>query len=85
VRILINCKENAQLVTLSSDRPLSWKDRLAMRIHLLICNNCARFVRQMQLMREWLHKDEQRGELSAAARARIAANLSDAGQEPDRQ
>ena len=85
MRILINCKENSQLVTLSPDRPLSWKDRLAMRIHLIICDNCARFARQMRMIREWLRSEEGDAELSAPARTRIAARLNEAGQEPGKR
>lgn len=85
MRILINCRENSQLVTLSPDRPLSWKDRLAMRIHLIICENCARFARQMWMIREWLRLEEGGAELSGLARARIAAKLNDAGQAPGKQ
>ncbi len=82
MRILINCKENSQLVTLSPDRPLSWRDRLAMRIHMIVCVNCARFARQMKLIREWLGTEGESGNLSDAARARIEARLNDAGQGP---
>lgn len=76
------CKETSQLVTLRADRPLSWQDRLAMHIHLLVCANCARFARQMQKIREWLRPEDGSAELSGLARARIAAKLNDAGQEP---
>lgn len=83
--MLINCKENSQLVTLLLDRPLSWKDRLAMRIHLIVCENCARFARQMRMIHEWIRSEEGGGELSGLARARIAAKLNDIGQEPGKQ
>ena len=80
--LIINCKENSQLVTQSLDRPLSLKDRVAMRIHLFVCVNCARFVRQMNLIREWLHKEEAEGALSEQARSRIAVKLQEEGQPP---
>ncbi|HYP68373.1 MAG TPA: zf-HC2 domain-containing protein [Thiobacillaceae bacterium] len=78
------CKETSQLVTLLADRPSSWQDRLAMRIHLLVCINCARFARQMRMIREWLRSEEGGGELSGPARARIAARLNGAAQEPEK-
>jgi hypothetical protein len=80
--LIINCKENSRLVTQSWDMPLAWKDRVAMRIHLFICANCARFVRQMKLIREWLRSEEAEGVLSERARARIATKLQEEGQEP---
>jgi hypothetical protein len=64
---------------------MSWQDRLAMRIHLLLCENCARFARQMRMIREWLRSEEDGEELSGLARARIAARLNDAGQEPGKR
>jgi hypothetical protein len=79
------CKETSKLVTLLADRPLSWKDRQAMRIHLLVCANCARFARQMQMIREWLRPEDGSGELSGLARARIAAKLNDAAQQPQKR
>jgi hypothetical protein len=79
------CKETSQLVTLLADRPMSWQDRLAMRIHLLVCANCSRFARQMRMIREWLRTQEGGGELSGLARARIGARLNDAGQEPGKR
>ena len=79
------CKETSQLVTLLADRPMPWQDRLAMRIHLLICANCARFARQMRIIRESLRVDEGSGGLSAQARARIAASLDEAGHEPGKR
>jgi hypothetical protein len=53
-----------------------------MRIHLFICANCARFVRQMKLIREWLRSEEAEGMLSERARARITMKLQEEGREP---
>ncbi|MGA7177972.1 MAG: zf-HC2 domain-containing protein [Thiobacillaceae bacterium] len=77
--LFINCRENSQLVTRSWDRPLSVKDRVAMRIHLFVCVNCARFVRQMNLLREWLRREEAEGRLSEQARTRITTRLQEQG------
>jgi hypothetical protein len=80
--LIINCKENSRLVTQSWDRPLAFKDHVAMRIHLFVCVNCARFVRQMKLIREWLRSEKAEGVLSEQARARIATKLQEEGHEP---
>jgi hypothetical protein len=60
------------------DFPVSFKERLAMRIHLFICRNCARFARQMHLIHDWLHAHDE-GEvgesLSEEARKRIQSRL----------
>lgn len=81
--LFITCKENSRLVTQSWDRPLSLKDYLAMRIHLFVCDNCARFARQMHLIRRWLSKEEGEGKLSEQAHARIATKLQETGRDPE--
>jgi hypothetical protein len=82
MRLIINCKENSRLVTRSWDRPLSVKDYLALRIHLLVCENCRRFVRQMHLIREWLRQDDGSEGLSEQARTRIARKLPEQRHKP---
>lgn len=72
-----NCKETSVLVTRSLDARLNLRDRMAMRLHLLICKNCARFARQMHLLRGWLRNEDTGtdAQLSDAARERIAQRL----------
>lgn len=73
------CKETSLLVTQSMDRRLNWHERLGMRIHLAVCDNCARFVRQMQLVREWLKSEDEavQAGLTDEGRARIARKLQE--------
>jgi hypothetical protein len=48
-----------------------------MRVHLAICDNCARFAKQMRLIREWLGKEDEAGQpgLPDEGRERIARKL----------
>ena len=46
------CKEVHRLVIEGQDRRLSAPERIALRMHLLICNACRRFEAQMALLRE---------------------------------
>jgi hypothetical protein len=48
---MINCREATHLVLQAEDRPLPWGERLRLRMHLVICAACPRFVRQVALMR----------------------------------
>jgi hypothetical protein len=48
----IDCREATHLVLQGEDLPLSWADRLRLRMHLAICVACPRFVRQVALMRQ---------------------------------
>jgi hypothetical protein len=50
------------------DERLPFADRLALRLHLAICDNCARFNRQLQEMRR-LFRDETAADDDAAALA----------------
>ena len=45
------CKEASALLIAREDRALPWVDRLALRIHLAMCQACPRFERQLLTMR----------------------------------
>jgi len=44
------CKEATALMVAREDRTLSWPDRIALRLHLMACDACPRFARQMLCM-----------------------------------
>ena len=46
-----NCREVTRLVLAREDRALPWADRLAVRLHMQICQACPRFEKQVALMR----------------------------------
>ena len=48
------CKEATLLMVAREDRRLDWRNRLALRLHLLVCRACPRFERQMLGMRNQL-------------------------------
>jgi len=78
---LPTCKETTELVSRSMDEHLSLRNRMAMRLHLAICENCARFTHQLQEMRR-LFRAETNAEddtpgLSPEARRRIENELQD--------
>lgn len=75
---MLSCKESSQLISQSLDRPLSIRERLALRLHLLICDVCSRFVKHMNLLRLAMRRMRQQTEqdegiqLTPEARKRIA-------------
>lgn len=75
----VSCKESTELVSRAMDERLSFADRLAMRMHLAICRNCARFARQLQDMRRLFQTETAASEdapgLTPDARQRIATEL----------
>jgi hypothetical protein len=48
------CREVAALLVAREDRHLGLADRLALRVHMVICDTCPRFERQMLTMRNGL-------------------------------
>lgn len=59
----INCRQATALILQGEDRPLTWAERLRLRLHLTICDPCPRFLRQVRLMHQavdrWKHyRDE---------------------------
>jgi hypothetical protein len=57
------CKEVAILLIAREDHPLSLGERMALRIHLMVCRACPRFEQQLltmrQAMKTWRHYVEQ--------------------------
>lgn len=48
---MISCRETSALVSKSLDERLSWRERIAVRLHLAMCSACRAFERQMLLLR----------------------------------
>ncbi|MEX0619459.1 MAG: zf-HC2 domain-containing protein [Pseudohongiellaceae bacterium] len=46
---MLNCRDIAHTASDYLDQNLSWRERLAVRLHLLMCANCKRFVSHMAL------------------------------------
>ena len=48
---MLTCKQASQFISTSLDRPLSFNERFALKLHLLICKYCKRFSQQVRDMR----------------------------------
>ena len=49
--MILSCKEASQFISQSLDRPLTIRERFALKLHLLICKYCTRFSQQLQAIR----------------------------------
>jgi hypothetical protein len=49
---LLTCREASRLASQAQDRPLKLKERIGLKLHLLICVGCQGFTRQLQQMRQ---------------------------------
>ncbi len=56
-----SCETVSRLVSESHDRPMSWRERAGMRVHLAMCRYCSRFRRQIEVLQEALRR-ERRGD-----------------------
>lgn len=76
-----SCKEVIRLISDSMERPLSFRQRLAVRFHFLICKWCTRYQKQVRFIHNILGgRPEKVGEtapgaLSAEAQERIKQAL----------
>lgn len=77
---IVTCKETSMLASRAMDERLPFGDRLALRMHLAICENCARFNRQLQEMRRLFQAETGADEaiapgLTPEARQRIETEM----------
>ena len=78
MKLLITCKQASQIISQSLDSPLPWSYRMQLKLHLFICRFCARFSRQMRLLRTAVQRiqhdteNDQSIQLSSDAKARIS-------------
>lgn len=73
------CRDASELASRAMDGRLPLSNRMALRLHLAICENCTRFNQQLQEMRrlfcaETAASDDAAG-LAPEARQRIASEL----------
>lgn len=48
---MMKCEELTRLASEGMDRPLGLRERVAMKFHLLRCDGCSHFTRQMKALR----------------------------------
>ena len=48
---LLSCKETARLLSQGQDRKLAFAERVALRVHLAICDGCRNVNRQFRFLR----------------------------------
>lgn len=48
----MNCKQATQLMSQAQDRSLNRRERLALKLHLLICKGCSNYNKHLTLIRK---------------------------------
>jgi len=49
---MLTCKEATRLISKSRDQRLIWRERFAVRVHLITCKYCKRFLKQLTVIRD---------------------------------
>jgi len=82
----MKCKDASRLVSEARDRQLGIRERSSLRMHLWMCGNCRRFMRQIRLLGRALGRladpDDTAGRapvLSDGERAHIRRELAGHG------
>jgi ABC-type polysaccharide/polyol phosphate transport system ATPase subunit len=60
--MMLSCKEATQLVSQGLDRRLGLAERVALRLHLLICDGCTQFRRQTAFLRKAMKRLKEQTE-----------------------
>ncbi|MED5238436.1 MAG: zf-HC2 domain-containing protein [Pseudomonadota bacterium] len=54
---MLKCKEAVEKANALVDgAPLGWRERFALRLHLLMCHHCRRYLRQLRALVISLHR-----------------------------
>jgi hypothetical protein len=85
---MLSCKDVTYLASKSLDAPLTLRQRWGMRLHLLFCRLCRRYVRNLRFIEQVLRRARggklecfsAHGKLSEEARERIQHALQDKNQ-----
>jgi hypothetical protein len=49
---MLSCKETTHLLSEAQDRPLAFRERFALGMHLLMCKGCTNYRAQMDFLRQ---------------------------------
>ena len=56
---MLNCKQATALMSRGMDKKLGILQKTSLRLHLMMCEGCRNFNKQMQFLREGLRKFPQ--------------------------
>lgn len=81
--VVLNCREVAERVSPFVDDELGWRDRLNLRLHVLMCRHCRRLLRSVAALRQRLGRGPREVTPSADFVERVMARLGEAGGESE--
>jgi hypothetical protein len=54
--MMLSCKETTRLLSEGEDRKLAFGERIALRVHLAICDGCRNVGRQFKFLRSAMQR-----------------------------
>lgn len=51
LKLIPTCRETSELISQALDRPLTLREKLALHVHLPLCNGCRNFRAQVAFIR----------------------------------
>lgn len=68
---MLNCKQVVDLASKSLDDSVSWQQHWRMKLHLMMCSNCRRYIKQLKFLQKVvLTMDGQNSKIALSAQAK---------------
>ncbi len=67
---MLNCKEASLLASRAQDEELKFWNNIKLRLHLLLCRNCAYFTQQLNFIRKASHHARTHNHLHLSTEAK---------------
>jgi len=52
---MLSCKEVTTLCSQEMERPLHWREKILLRLHVMMCSGCTNFRQHMKTLRQTMH------------------------------
>ncbi len=78
---MLKCKQITELASNSLDTSIPWLKRLQIKLHLMMCETCYQYIKQIKFIQNTISGIEKHQEnifLSVEAKKRIQAKLNQA-------
>lgn len=59
---MLNCREVTHLYSEAQERKLTFKEKVSLKVHIMMCTGCRNFGDQMQTLRQ-IARDYAKGEI----------------------
>ncbi|NIM35837.1 MAG: hypothetical protein GTN67_10835 [Hydrotalea flava] len=56
--LMVSCLKATELIEKKSLMPLSWTEKIKLKLHLSLCDLCVHYQHQSKVIDEWLQADE---------------------------